>query len=68
MCGKYSKTSIFNTSPHVTRVEDNVAAMIIKVHSSKLLGTGLSAGLQSFSGQSATPEQKKDLLTFGKWV
>ena len=45
-------------------MEKNVAAMIVKVKSTKLLTTGLKNSLQSLSGKLAKPEQEKDLLSF----
>lgn len=62
--GKFTGASIFDTSPHIARVEENVVAMIAKVKSTTLLAIGSTDGLQSLSGQLATPEQEKDLLSF----
>ena len=63
--GTSTRTScFFDTSPHATRVEENVAAMISKIQSTKLLEVGTPNHLQSLSCQFATPEQEKDLLYF----
>lgn len=62
--GQSTKVSIFNTSPHAVKVEENVAAMMIKLKSANLLNAGSTSPLQSLSGQVAKPEQEKDLLSF----
>lgn len=59
-----NRVSIFDTSPHAVKVEENVAAMINKLKSTNLLTAGPANPLQSLSGQLAKPEQKRDLLSF----
>ena len=63
-----NRVCIFDTSPHAAKVEENVAAMIAKVKSTKLLTTGLKNSLQSLSGKLAKPEQEKDMLSFWEVV
>lgn len=57
-----SKTCVFDTIPHAARVEENIAAMIHKVKSTTSVDSTYQ--LQPLSGQLATAEQEKDLLSF----
>ncbi len=61
---EHTKVSIFDTSPHAVKVEENVKAMMTKLKAVYLLTAGTTNPLQSLSGQVAKSEEEKDLLFF----
>lgn len=65
-CGEH-RFSIFDNSPHASKMEENVKAMSMLLKSTMVLTTNndKNTELRSLSGQIATPEQKTD-LHFGK--
>ena len=58
--------SIFDCTPHASKIEENVKAMCVYVNSTSVLpmSSVRNEDLFSLSGQVAKPEQKNDLLSF----
>ena len=57
--------SIFNSTPHASRCEDNIKSMCSKLTELRVFEAAVSnRGLQSVDGAPASPEQKADLLSF----